>query len=369
MKKKSQTVLFGLLIVSFLLVWIAHIAYPLEADDFFYITNLVTGAPLSSLSDIWESQVWHYFNWGGRSIGHTILQLTLMFGQPVTNILNVCVTVLLLYLLCKVADVKGIELFFAAFSMLFGTVVAWKSCMFWQSGSANYLYMSCIVFFYLLIYLRTLRDQKDFPFVTLWILPLGLMAGWSNENVGPTLWVLSAIILYLNYKSRKKVPAWMLLGNISCLAGSIILICAPGNFVRSAFSPDNEMSLPKLILSRILNECTGLFYAMIYAVLFSAFLFVIGKCILKIALGRDRILYLFGSLLSWGALILSPAFTDRAFFGPTLFLILFCLSYIKDILSEREDLYLPMLGLTSVFWLRGMYFVCEHIVTHIGTII
>ena len=69
--------------------------------------------------------------------------------------------------------------------------------------------------------------------ITVWILPLGLIAGWSNENMGPTVWILSLVVMLLRRREQKKIPVWMYLGNISCLAGSILMIVAPGNFVRS----------------------------------------------------------------------------------------------------------------------------------------
>ena len=56
--------------------------------------------------------------------------------------------------------------------------------------------------------------------------------GWSNENMGPTVLILSLVVM-LSAAENKKIPVWMYLGNISCLAGSILMIVAPGNFVRS----------------------------------------------------------------------------------------------------------------------------------------
>ncbi len=51
--------------------------------------------------------------------------------------------------------------------------------------------------------------------------------------MGPTVWILSLVVMLLRRREQKKIPVWMYLGNISCLAGSILMIVAPGNFVRS----------------------------------------------------------------------------------------------------------------------------------------
>lgn len=59
---------------------------------------------------------------------------------------------------------------------------------------------------------------------------LGLIAGWSNENMGPTVWILSLVVMLLRRREQKKIPVWMYLGNISCLAGSILMIDGTGEF-------------------------------------------------------------------------------------------------------------------------------------------
>ena len=84
---------------------------------------------------------------------------------------------------------------------------------------------------FLFCYLK--YEEKNLPGIVIWILPLGLIAGWSNENMGPAVWLLSLLVILLRHREHKKAPVWMYLGNISCLAGTILMITAPGNFVRS----------------------------------------------------------------------------------------------------------------------------------------
>ena len=125
--------------------------------------------------------------------------------------------------------------YFAALGMLFGLNANWKMSMFWEAGAANYLYMTGFILAFLLCYLK--YEEKNLWGITVWILPLGLIAGWSNENMGPTVWILSLVVMLLRRREQKKIPVWMYLGNISCLAGSILMIVAPGNFVRNTVEP------------------------------------------------------------------------------------------------------------------------------------
>ena len=110
--------------------------------------------------------------------------------------------------------------------------------MFWQSGAVNYLYSAVWIFAFMLIYVRQVRtpDAKPLPVSFLWMIPLGLITGWSNENMGPASFCLSLIVIgYFAGMLKRKVPIWMWLGSISSLCGSILVVAAPGNFVRSAF--------------------------------------------------------------------------------------------------------------------------------------
>ena len=63
------------------MLFYANVSVPFMMDDIWYSTNLATGNTLSGLGDVIESQVWHYLNWGGRSITHAFLQLSLMCGE------------------------------------------------------------------------------------------------------------------------------------------------------------------------------------------------------------------------------------------------------------------------------------------------
>ena len=60
---------------------------PLLADDYSYGLNLANNK-LTGIIDIYNYQIWHYFNWGGRTIAHTFAQTLLMFPNTIFNIVN-----------------------------------------------------------------------------------------------------------------------------------------------------------------------------------------------------------------------------------------------------------------------------------------
>ena len=51
---------------------------------------------VSSLKDLFKSQISHYYTWSGRAVSHIIAQLYLWLGKGVFNFFNAFVSVLLI---------------------------------------------------------------------------------------------------------------------------------------------------------------------------------------------------------------------------------------------------------------------------------
>ena len=347
-------------IVTMVIIYLGNDAVVFMMDDNWYSTRLYDEEPLTGLRDVISAQVWHFLNWGGRSIAHGILQLTLMTGEFWADLLNVVFNILLAGVICKAAKVKGIVYYAMVCGMLYGLNANWMQSLCWQSGAANYLYMTTFILLFLWLYVRELEGaQKTLPGISLWIVPLGLMAGWSNENMGPTVWLLSAGIMCYLWKKERKWKWWMLSGNIMCLIGSAFVILAPGNMVRAAETFSDKGLLWRVFL-RCYSECKGLleFLSPALIVLVLVLCLGIGACGIK--LSKANVIYLLGALLSWGAMILSPHYPDRATFGTMIFMICVIVSIAGEVLRQKPDLkpWLCMAG--GVIWLRGMFFVMEY---------
>jgi len=354
--------------VSVAVMYMTHRAIPFMMDDLWYSTMLFDDIPITSFSDIVRSQIWHYQNWGGRSMTHGILQLTLLAGEQAADILNVVVTVMLSWTVCLVSENRKLPAFFAALAMLLGLNANWRMSMFWQAGAANYLYITVFVLAFARCYLRELPGEggmspcpAQLPGITLWIVPLGILAGWSNENMGPSMWVLSLIVIVCMWKERHKIRLWMALGSLSCLAGSVMCIAAPGNFVRSRQIEEEQYGIVWRLFLRSYAECRAALEYLFPVLLVLGALWVLDKCVLKLALGRKNAILLFCALISWGAFILSPHYPDRASFGTMALCICVILSLAKDILRHRSDLAWPLWGGAVLIWLRGMYFCGEYL--------
>lgn len=354
-KKPVKFITVVMLGISALVIYMTNRHVPFMMDDLWYSTILSEDIPIASLQDIVKSQIWHYQNWGGRSITHGILQLTLLAGEQAADLLNVAVTFLLAGVVCLVAENRSIPAFFAAVALMLGLNANWKMSMFWQSGAANYLYITVVILFFVLAYLQKL------PGAIFWIVPVGLAAGWSNENMGPAVWLLSLAVIVSTAREKRKVPVWMILGNLSCLAGSLLVILAPGNAVRSAQVADRNYGiLWRLFLRGYAGSRAALEY-LFPVLLVLLFVLITGKCVLKIEIGKKNLLLLLCAVLSWGAMFLSPHYPDRATFGTMMLFICVILSVAGKIVRERRDMFAPLWGVSVLIWLRGMYFCGEYL--------
>ncbi len=364
-------------ILTAIVLYMTHKVVPFMMDDLWYSTMLFSEEPIQNLADIIESQKWHYFNWGGRSLTHGLLQITLLLGESITDVLNVFVTFLLGTIICLVAGVsrnrQGLFLWWGSVAMLLGLNANWKMSMFWQAGAANYLYITVFILFFIWCYLRELSaietsPAKHLPGITFWIIPLGILAGWSNENMGPTAFLLSILVMFLCQKAKHKISLWMILGSITSLVGSILVIIAPGNFVRSSSVPEAEYGLLWRCFLHCYAECKAALEFLFPVLLLLLLVLIIAKVVLKLTIGLPNLLLLTGALLSWGAMVLSPHYPDRATFGTMVLLICVILSLTRKILAERKDLSGACFAVGSLVWLRGMFFLGEFIAISWGWI-
>lgn len=71
----------------FLIIYILTYKTNLSADDYNYMYIWKTDTKISSILDIAISQYNHYFDWGGRSIAHFLVQLFLYLGKNSFNFL------------------------------------------------------------------------------------------------------------------------------------------------------------------------------------------------------------------------------------------------------------------------------------------
>lgn len=326
----------------------AQRAVPFMMDDEWYGTNLVTGEPLAGFADVVESQIWHFLNWGGRCITHGILQLTLMSGELCADILNLLMIFLLSFMVCIIIERRSIAAFLLIQSMIYAWSANLKMSMLWQAGTVNYVYSSVWILLFMLPFLRSLRnpDGKPLPLAALWLIPLGIMAGWSNENMGPSCFLLAVGTAVYRIKGQKKpVQGWMISGILCSLAGSVLVVAAPGNFARSAVLEKQTL------YDRFYSMLTAGADYLLPAVLPAVLLLLMKAVCLKLKIDRVQWALLAMAVLSYGAMVLSPHYPDRATFGTMILCIALTVSLLSDIGKESAGAAHCERALTAVCFL------------------
>ena len=373
-KKKLTITTLIILAITVVIVYVTNRILVFMMDDLWYSTKLYVNEPITSLSDIIDAQVWHWHNWGGRSIAHGLLQLILMCGNAFADVLNTVWIFLLSFIIIKVSKIavpsaKNMLVYITVTAgLILGLAANWKMSMFWQAGAVNYLYMTAFLLFYIFCYLReTDGEAGSLPGITFWMIPLSLITGWSNENMGPTCFIISVIVMVHLKKSTRKIPFWMIEGSVICLIGCVFCIAAPGNFVRSATANDDIGVLWKIFL-RCYYECKALFVYQYLTVLTLAAVLIISIGLFEIKLKKAEVILLVSALLSWGAMILSPHYPDRATFGTMCLMICVIISRSALIIEKKKEALWPLYLGAILIWLKGMYEIGDFLANYMGWI-
>lgn len=362
MKKKvlwfSPIICILVALVVFLLA--SHFT-PFMMDDLWYSTNLSIGDPatgdfgpsISSVKDIYESQVWHYFNWGGRTVAHTILQFLLWSGENAADIFNtIALSVLCVFM---VQRKKKIDLWMVilAFGMLISCNPNWHDTLLWQASTANYLYTSLICLPFIAFYLGALEKEKkeEKNIAVKILLPVGMfvwgvLSGWTNENIGPTVFLVTAAVIYFCIKEGK-ARIWMYAGSVGTVIGSALMILAPGNSVRNQFSEESGNLIRRMIIRAmtLFDNSDKKLFPIFIVLLFTYILF---RLVMKKRPAREVYIIMGACIVSNLAFLLSPQYPDRAGFGTAAFGIWGSLKMLGEIFENEETKKMKIL--TSIFF-------------------
>ena len=284
--------------------------------------------------DIFDYQVWHYFNWGGRTVAHTLAQILLVFPKAVFNILNSFIYTALIYLIylhgCfnKDNEDNSYMLLLIHFILWFIIPVFGQSFI-WLVGSCNYLWTTVIILYFLWLYRRNTLSEKWYNLLFMFI--LGLLAGWTNENTSAGLIAILVFSLIINKVETKKfeLSKTRLFGIIGTLAGFIIMICAPGNYIRSAEFKDDTFIIIKIIKRTL--DITNNLENIILPLLIVIIILISLKIYHKKKIEKETYTFILGGFAAIYAMVLSPTFPERAWTGAIIFFVIAIVILVYDL--------------------------------------
>ena len=224
-------------ILLFLGIYGLNHYFPITLDDWRY-SMTADGSRVSSLWDIFQYQYDHYFTWGGRSIVHAIAQIMLaagIFWGDIINSIGYVALVITIYYIANKGNKSNIPLFIGINLLIWFLMPALIENLFWITGSANYMWGTLLILLFISFYCSTFitGQSKDGWIKVIGLFLLGIIAGWTNENMAVAMIFFVICLLLLMKKEKQKLPKWMILGLVGAIVGCTIMLLAPGNQIRN----------------------------------------------------------------------------------------------------------------------------------------
>ena len=308
---------------------------PLMGDDLQFVTK--------SIREIVYSGYNEYFSWIGRFWGQSIARFLILTNGVVSALLNGgCFTLLILLInsLSKNSENATRPIKCVILSVLtIGFIPTFGETVLWISGSGNYLWMTtiCLLFLY---YLKKVKFENGKFLLNIFLFILGcflaLLSGWSNENTGLGIIILSAFIIFVHPGKRLsylKTLIWFV-----SIIGYIFLIEAPGNKVRLGA----EANVP-MVKRAILNfvESNKEFWTYDVTVILTILFFCVFSIVLtnwnikSVTSNLEIIVYFLTGILVIYMLAAAPdgSSIHRAYFGGVIFMIISIGKCIPDNMS------------------------------------
>jgi hypothetical protein len=305
-----------------------NILTPVISDDFAYLYIYGEEGRVSSISDVIQSQINHYYLWGGRSVVHFIAQVLLMLPSYMADLLNALAYmayIFLIYYHIKGRGKSSIALFMLINLAIWFLQPVFGDTILWITGAANYLWGTWIILLFLLPYRLFAGKESSLSSqvaASIGILPLSLLAGWTNENTAAAM-ILTALLFLVYFRSHKwRIPVWAVVGLIGAIIGFALMIFAPGNYERAGDSL--SLTLYTLVYRLFTWTLTFFFYSgslilisLIMLIVYYRFPRGEKKANLKLIF-----IYMLAAVAAVYAMLMSPSFPRRALFGVVTFLII-----------------------------------------------
>ena len=329
----------ALLVMMAANIYLLNASMPLILDDYDFMFSWATGEKIAGFADVLRSQMVHYQIWGGRML-HVFTQLFLYLGKDVFNVANTVMFMLLLMEIYAIARPAGrhfcwsilLLAYLALMTMLpfFGTVFLWLT------GSCIYLFGTVLALVPLLI-VRSVREDRFFArgkLSAFLCLPLGILAGWTNENTACGMLALTLVLLVCEYLGAKKHVLPMAMLAVGQCIGVALLLLAPGNAARASVYTYDSMIIE--LLRRFVVTTA---YGMIYLGIPLALTIVLSAVVKKPARHVQALALIFAAVMSVYAMVGSPELSDRTYTGPFVLVLsaLLMLAADAQLVNEKLD--------------------------------
>ncbi len=352
----------GFIILFFVGFFLINSKTGFMSDDYLYhfiygdYPDWGTLARITGFRDILKSMAAEYKIETGRIPVHIMVQLLLMFDKAVFNVCNSIVAVLLgilIYFHANYERKRSLLLFVLIYFLLWFFIPAANFAMVWLSGSVNYMWACTFILMFLLpyrIYAERKRSLKHSMFLSVVMVPTGLLAGWSHESIGGVAGLMALLYIIYYFRNKIKIPAWAISGIISVAVGLFIMLSAPGSYLRAnrIRNDDHSYSFFNTVINVMKESLSSLFpLFLLLSIAFIVLFYIRNKAYNNSAKKQKALLkneyisslipavfYFISAIASFVVLIFAPYFTLRELFVSSILLIISICIAVSKIINE-----------------------------------
>ncbi len=328
--------------------------------------------------DIIRSVYSYYCCWGGRIMPQLIAQFFLWQGKAWFDLANTLVFLLLLFEIYWISAQGKIHFklsagfFLGIFLAVWTFILGFCGVFFWLDGACNYLWMNVILLSFILVYIRAYYGEAKFtvnkenPGKFIYMFFWGIAAGWTTENLVCWWILLLAGYIFWQKKQGENTANWQLSGFFGLFFGYLLLMAAPGNYVRWTY----EVQLQEMDkLSPWLYD--AMVFVLVMATEAILWLYIFhgvrryyrNACSLQ-AKKTICLCLVFSaiSMLSLLSMAFSPTFPLRAAFPSMLYLVIaaaiLCCMRRHEVIQEAAKEYFVFRLLAGIYFLGTFFCTC-----------
>lgn len=253
-------------------------------------------------------------------------------------------------------------------ALLMGALIALdnslKTSFFEEAGVYNYLYAMVAVLIFMWAYLREIPydcfgSKEPWFFVTIWIIPVGLLAGFANRSVGLVLFIFAIVtITYVN-KVEHRVFAWMPIGAICVFLGFVARMLLPAYLNKNMLSALTVYGDTSELANYGIWAAREVFVSLVPVLLVTLSVAALLKGVHNVALGREIAYVLATACGTWILTILIPGNDGTAIYQVVVLLLLACAAMCLKLFEKRPAMKIYIYIGCGFLWLRAAWLICE----------
>lgn len=244
--KKILNIYFNMMLTLILIgTCVIGMLQPIMADDYSYVAHIQAKGFLKFLK-------FFYMAWSGRIINSFFMGLTsinnfyfIMSGFIIGMVFILLIILIIACALGKFPKIYSEDrlIFIITFAVMWFGIPVLGECVFWRAGAGSYLLPMFTGILFIMPYALWYHNKKDRnnKFVNVLMLFLGFIAGSSQEQVFVATFIFGLAWYTLTRKDKINIPNYLYFGVFGLILGGIVLILAPGNFIRFGVAEQHSL--------------------------------------------------------------------------------------------------------------------------------